>query len=189
MLIGASICNGIAAAGQLSHGIVLGELVPNKWRGPIVTLVFLSSLPFAVFGPVIARSLYDNTAARWRWSFFMGDILSVITIVLFWFFYHPPTYDQLHVQGKTKWQMTKDLDFIGIFLYVSGCVLFLMGLSWGGVQYPWDSPQTLCTLLVGLATMAAFVVYGACYPLLSYPFISFLPLGLQTSKYFYTISL
>ena len=47
MLIGANLCNSLAAAGQLSFGIVLGELVPNKQRGPIVTLVFLSSLPFA----------------------------------------------------------------------------------------------------------------------------------------------
>jgi len=46
-LIAANCCNGVAAAGQLSFGIVLGELVPNKHRGPIVTLVFLSSAPFA----------------------------------------------------------------------------------------------------------------------------------------------
>ncbi len=46
-LIGAKLCNGLAAAGQLSFGIILGELVPNKQRGPIVTLIFLSSLPFA----------------------------------------------------------------------------------------------------------------------------------------------
>lgn len=46
-LIGANLCNGIAAAGQLSFGIILGELVPNKQRGPWITLVFLSSLPFA----------------------------------------------------------------------------------------------------------------------------------------------
>lgn len=46
-LIGANLCNGLAAAGELSFGIILGELVPNKQRGPIVTMVFLSSLPFA----------------------------------------------------------------------------------------------------------------------------------------------
>jgi MFS family permease len=46
-LIGANLCNGLAAAGQLSFGIILGELVPNKYRGPTVTLVFLSSAPFA----------------------------------------------------------------------------------------------------------------------------------------------
>ncbi|KAH6876422.1 trichothecene efflux pump [Thelonectria olida] len=157
MLIAANICNGIAAAGQLSFGIVLGELVPNRMRGPITSLVFFSSLPFAVFGPVIARYFYENTSSRWRWSYFLGDILGALSLVLHWFFYHPPEFSQLHVHGKTKWQMTKDLDFIGIFLYISGCVLFLIGLSWGGTQYPWDSAETLCTLLIGVATIAAFV--------------------------------
>ncbi|KAL2758430.1 hypothetical protein ACRALDRAFT_2133342 [Sodiomyces alcalophilus JCM 7366] len=163
MLIVANLCNGIAAAGQLSFGIFIGELVPNKWRGPVITLIFLSSLPFAVFGPVIARSFFTNTASKWRWSYFLGDILGVVALVLYWFFYHPPTYDQLNVQGKTVWQTTMSLDFIGIFLYVSGCVLFLIGLSWGGVMYPWASPETLCTLLIGVATIVAFVVYEAYF--------------------------
>lgn len=47
MLIGANLCNGIGAAGQLPFGIILGELVPNKQRGPFVALVFFSSMPFA----------------------------------------------------------------------------------------------------------------------------------------------
>ncbi|KAF7561242.1 hypothetical protein G7046_g2904 [Stylonectria norvegica] len=158
-LIAANMCNGIAAAGQLSFGIILGELVPNKYRGPIVSLVFLSSLPFAVFGPVIARAFFDNTSSKWRWSYFMGDICGVLSLILYVFFYHPPAYSQLHVHGKTKWQMTKTLDFVGIFLYISGTVLFLIGLSWGGTTHPWKSAPTLCTLLIGIATLAAFVVY------------------------------
>lgn len=46
-LIGANACNGVAAAGQLSFGIVIGELVPNRQRGPAITIIFLSALPFA----------------------------------------------------------------------------------------------------------------------------------------------
>lgn len=46
-LIGANACNGVAAAGQLSFGIVIGELVPNKQRGPAISIIFLSALPFA----------------------------------------------------------------------------------------------------------------------------------------------
>jgi MFS family permease len=46
-LIASNLMNGIAAAGQLSFGIIIGELVPNKLRGPAITIVFLSSLPFA----------------------------------------------------------------------------------------------------------------------------------------------
>lgn len=160
MLIVANTFNGVAASGQLSFNITMGELVPNKWRGPIFSIILLSSLPFAVFGPVIARSFINNTVSRWRWSYYMGDIFGVISLVLYWFFYHPPSYDQLHVHGKTRWQMTKDLDYVGIFLHISGCVLFLIGLSWGGHVYPWASAEVLCTLLIGAATLAVFAVYG-----------------------------
>ncbi|CAI6340163.1 unnamed protein product [Periconia digitata] len=158
-LIGANLMNGIAAAGQLSFGIVLGELVPNKQRGPIVTLVFASSLPFAVFGPIIARTFIEKTAAGWRWSYYLGIILSGITIILYQFFYHPPTYEQLHVGGKPKWQQFKELDFVGIFLFIAGTVLFLIGLSWGGTTYPWTSAAVLCTILIGFATLVAFGLY------------------------------
>ncbi|KAH6955725.1 trichothecene efflux pump [Ilyonectria sp. MPI-CAGE-AT-0026] len=159
MLILANVCNGIAAAGQMSFGTILGELVPNNWRGPMNTLVFISSLPFAVFGPVIARAFIENTSSGWRWSYYLGDILGAICLVLFWFFYNPPVYSQLHVHGKSKWQMTKELDFIGIFLYIAGCILLLVGLSWGGTKYPWASAETLCTIIIGILTIAAFVVY------------------------------
>jgi MFS family permease len=60
-LIAADACNGVAAAGQLSFGTVPGELVPNNQRGPIIILVFMSSLPFTVFGPIIARHLIEET--------------------------------------------------------------------------------------------------------------------------------
>ncbi|KAL4919148.1 fungal trichothecene efflux pump [Aspergillus aurantiobrunneus] len=159
MLIAANVFNGLAGAGQLSFCIMLGELVPNKYRGVISTIVFSSSLPFAVFGPVIARLLIQNTSQGWRWSYYIGLILAVITTVLYHFLYHPPRYDQLHVDGQTKWQMTKELDFAGIFLFIAGCVLFLIGLSWGGTVHPWASAPTLCPLLIGIATLVAFVLY------------------------------
>lgn len=163
MLIVGMGCNGIGAAGQLSFGIVLGELVPNKQRGPIVTVVFLSSMPFAVFGPVIARTLIANTGEGWRWSFYMGIILNFVTLVLYQTLYHPPTFKQLHV-GKTIWQQTRELDFIGMFLFVSGSVLFLIGLSWGGSTYPWVSAETLAPILIGIATFAGLFVYGTSNP-------------------------
>jgi len=176
-LIGANLCNGLASAGQLSFSIILGELVPNKQRGPIVTFVFLSALPFSgelsleiatekspnnftVFGPIIARSLILHTAAGWRWSYYLGIIMSGLAIILYQFMYHPPTYDQLHVHGKTKFQMFKELDFVGIFLYVAGLVLFLVGLSWGGTTYPWKSAAVICTIVIGFLTLVAFGLYG-----------------------------
>ncbi|KAK8073250.1 hypothetical protein PG994_004149 [Apiospora phragmitis] len=166
-LIAATLLNGFAAAGQLSHQVVLGELVPNRLRGPIVTLVFLSSLPFAVFGPAIARLFILNTSSGsrgsrvggWRWSFYLGIIFSVVTVALYAVFYHPPRYEQLHVRGRTKWAQVRALDFGGLFLFCAGMTLFLVGLSWGGTAYPWRSAPVLGTLIVGIAVLVAFGFY------------------------------
>ncbi|KAK0386037.1 hypothetical protein NLU13_5874 [Sarocladium strictum] len=160
MLIVANGCNGISAAGQLSFGIVLGELVPNRMRGPIVTLVFLTSLPFAVFGPVIARTFIVRTSVGWRLSYFLGIGCGVLSLALYQFLYHPPTFRQLHV-GKTRMQQAAELDWVGIFLFVSGSVLFILGLSWGGAPYAWTSAQVLCPLLIGIAVFVFFFIYEA----------------------------
>ncbi|KAF4954933.1 hypothetical protein FGADI_4933 [Fusarium gaditjirri] len=162
MLIASNGCNGLAAAGQLSFGIVLGELVPNKHRGPMVGFIFLTSIPFGVFGPVVARTMIENIHEGWRWSYYIGILLSVITLALYQFLYHPPTFAQLHI-GKTRIQQTKELDWVGMSLFTAGCVLLLIGLSWGGTTYPWESTEVLCTLVIGIMTLAGFFVYEAYF--------------------------
>ena len=92
MLIATNCINGLAASGQLSFHIILGELVPNALRGPMNAFVLSTSIPFAVFGPPIARTFYTNTALQWRWSYILGVIVNVLAILLYYAFYYPPTY-------------------------------------------------------------------------------------------------
>lgn len=170
MLIATNTINGLAAAGQLSFSVVLGELVPNKQRGPWNAVVLSTSVPFAVFGPPVARAFYENTALQWRWSYIIGCIVNAVATGLFFVFYYPPNYDQLHVGGKSKMQQLKTLDYGGIFLLTAGLVLFLIGLNWGGSAYPWASAQVLCTLIIGLAVIVAFGFYEA-YTTQEFPLI------------------
>lgn len=72
MLIATNCINGLAAAGQLSFSVVLGELVPNKNRGLFNAMVLSTSVPFAVFGPPIARAFYEHTKLTFRWSYILG---------------------------------------------------------------------------------------------------------------------
>jgi hypothetical protein len=74
--------------------------------------------------------------------------------------YHPPTYDQLHVHGKAKLQEVAEPDYTGMVLFTVGVALFLVGLSWGGTVHPWKSAQVLCTLLFGIAILAALFAHG-----------------------------
>ncbi|EON68727.1 hypothetical protein W97_07985 [Coniosporium apollinis CBS 100218] len=170
MLIATNAINGLAAAGQLSFFVVISELVPDKNRGPWNAVVLTTSLPFAVFGPPVARALYENTALQWRWAYILGIIVNGIATILYLIFYHPPTYEQLHVGGKTKMQQLKSLDWLGIFLFTTGLTVFLIGLNWGGSVHPWKSGHVLGALLAGIVTLTLFCVWEA-YCNLDYPLI------------------
>ncbi|KAF2440088.1 fungal trichothecene efflux pump [Karstenula rhodostoma CBS 690.94] len=169
-LIATNAINGVAAAGQLSFHIILGELVPNTMRGPVNAFVLSTSVPFAVFGPPVARAFYENTALQWRWSYILGVIVNTLAIVLYCFFYHPPTYEMLHVGGKSKLKQLKTLDWLGIFLFSTGLVVFLIGLNWGGGSYPWNSGHVLGALFAGFFTLVGFCFWEA-YSGLQYPLI------------------
>ncbi|KAF2102793.1 fungal trichothecene efflux pump [Rhizodiscina lignyota] len=168
MLIATNTINGLAAAGQLSFSVVMGELVSNRNRGPINALVLFTSVPFAVFGPPVARALFEHTGLQWRWSYILGVIVNTIAVILYFFFYHPPTYEMLHVGGKSRLKQLKTLDWLGIFLFTAGLTIFLIGLNWGGSAYSWSSGHVLGTLLSGIAILAIFCVWEA-YCTLDYP--------------------
>lgn len=59
----------------------------------------------------------------------------------------------------------KHFDYIGALLYTAGLLLFILGLSWGGNVHPWKSAAVLATLLVGVALLAAFVLWEIYAPL------------------------
>jgi MFS family permease len=158
-LIGANCLTGVAAAVQLSFAVVISELVPNKWRGYSIGALFFSSMPFAAFGPVIARAFILNTSAGWRWSYYLNIIVSGITVVLFFFFYHPPTYSMLHTKHSKK-SILKMFDIGGLVLFTAGLVIFLIGISWGGTSYPWKSGRVIGTIVGGAMMLVVFVFYG-----------------------------
>ena len=62
-------------------------------------------------------------------------------------------------------QEVREMDFGGIILFTGGLILFLVGLSWGGTVYPWDSGHTLGTLITGIVVLIIFVLYEIFMPL------------------------
>jgi len=79
--------------------------------------------------------------------------------------YFPPTFDEKYAHRKTKRQVIRDFDFVGLILLVGGLLIFLMGVSWGGQLYPWKSAHVLATIVVGFFVLVAFTLYEALVPL------------------------
>jgi hypothetical protein len=90
---------------------------------------------------------------------FIGLVMTAI-------FYHPPA--RVNSQGLSRGQVLKEIDYIGGLLSISGMLLLMCGMQWGGYQYPWSSAHVLVPLILGIALLAGFFVwegYGAKFPM------------------------
>lgn len=157
-LIGASVFIGIAAAVQLSYTMIIGELVPIKDRGYWYAVTLVPVIPFAFFGAFLSHNFL--LIATWRWSYYLCIILQGIALILLAVSYFPPSFEKLH-SVKSRKGLIKEIDYIGIFLWTLGVVLFLLGISWGGGQYPWKSAAVISTLVIGGVGILAFFVWEA----------------------------
>ncbi|KAL9598914.1 MAG: hypothetical protein Q9219_004179 [cf. Caloplaca sp. 3 TL-2023] len=63
----------------------------------------------------------------------------------------------------------KAIDWLGSLLIVGGTIMFLLGLEYGGVSYPWDSAAVICLIIFGLFTLGLFFLNEwklAVYPVM-----------------------
>lgn len=132
----------------------ISEILPNKYRPYGLAWTELNLLPFTTFAPLIARELVARS--NWRWIFYLGIITGVIALTGTFVFYHAPLRP---IRDLTRWQIMAQLDFVGIFFYVSGLTLFLLGLGWAGVTYPWKSVHVLAPLVLGVALFICTFVW------------------------------
>lgn len=100
-----------------------------------------------------------DTAPSWRSIYYLAIALNGVSAICYVIFYHPPDFQHLH-RNRTVMDEIKEMDFGGIFLYIAGVFLFLLGLSWGGTVHPWSSSYVLAPLIIGFFVFVAFVVYG-----------------------------
>jgi hypothetical protein len=71
--------------------------------------------------------------STFKWIFRLGMILCGVAFFLCLFFYHPPP--PVYHLHKTRWQLMRELDYVGIGLFSAGLGVFLMGVIWAGGEY------------------------------------------------------
>ncbi|EXJ92018.1 hypothetical protein A1O3_00568 [Capronia epimyces CBS 606.96] len=163
-LVGGTVILSVASGAAFSFSFLINEIVPMKYRFIGTASGYLFALPTSGFGAAVAISLAAKSPGGWRWVYYLMMILDGIALFFFYFFYHPPTF-KMKQGERSKLQMLKDLDFVGMFLFSVGIVIFLLGLSWGGVTEPWKSAGVIAPIVLGVATLAAFVAWEIYWPL------------------------
>ncbi|KAL9042005.1 MAG: hypothetical protein Q9180_000901 [Flavoplaca navasiana] len=161
LLAGRSI-QGVGGGGILALGLViLTDIVPLRQRPIYLGVNQMSWALGSVAGPVIGGLFVEHTT--WRWIFYINFPFCGIG------FLTVPWVIRLHVERDSFKRRLLYVDWTGGFLFVSSTCSFLIGLTWGGSEYPWSSWRTLVPIVLGFAGMIATIVwerYGVSRPFL-----------------------
>ena len=150
-IVGAEVFIGLASAFQISFFWTISELVPMRWRYIANGFCYFISLPTNPMAPKVAFA-FQETNVRWRGSFYFMIALNAVSVLCWYFFYHPPTFKMLHRKKLAK-DLLKTFDWIGLFLCSGGLTLIILGLQWGGQLYAWKSPAVIITLVLGSVSL------------------------------------
>ncbi|KAF8630545.1 hypothetical protein AX15_002847 [Amanita polypyramis BW_CC] len=158
------IARGISGAGgggiiSMSQ-IIISDVVTLRDRGKYQGIMGVMVAFGYAIGPVIGGALSENVT--WRWCFWVSVPLSLVAtaIVLF-------ALPLKAVKGSIGRKLMV-IDYFGTILSLTGSTLIILPLIWGGVTFPWASPQVLVTLFSGLCVIALFCLWewkGANLPI------------------------
>jgi hypothetical protein len=118
-----------AGISELTALAATSELAPTAKRGKYVAVLVFTIIPFCpsvLWGQLIASH------AGWRWCGLLCGVWVSIGFFLVLIFYFPPP--RVNSLGFTRKEIIAQIDFVGGFLSISGMVLFMAGMQWGGYQ-------------------------------------------------------
>jgi len=128
---------------------VVGDLFTprerGKWQGVTGAVWGLS----AILGPTLGGSITQYST--WRWVFYVNLPVGIAAMLVLIFLM--PT-----LRGKSQ---KVSIDYIGAALLVLGTVPLLLGFTWAGTQYAWDSAQIIGIFAGSIVVLAGFVLYEA----------------------------
>ncbi|KAF2132901.1 hypothetical protein P153DRAFT_282938 [Dothidotthia symphoricarpi CBS 119687] len=149
MLIAARVIQGIGGGGLVVLvNITISDLFAIRDRGAYFGVIGGVWALASSLGPVVGGLFTQKVS--WRWCFYINlpfDGLAFIIILLFLDVKTPKTPLR---QGLLA------VDWLGSLVMVSGVIMFLLGLEYGGISHPWDSAIVLCLLIFGVLTIALF---------------------------------
>lgn len=151
MLAGRSI-QGIGGGGMQSLSLVITtDIVPLRQRPKYYSIVQLAWAIGATAGPTIGGAFAEHST--WRWAFYINFPFVAIGLVMV------PLTVRLHAERASFKERLLHTDWIGAALFISSTCSFLIGITWGGNLFPWNSWRTILPIVLGVIGIAATCWY------------------------------
>jgi EmrB/QacA subfamily drug resistance transporter len=137
---------GVGAGGLFPLTLAMvGMIVPPRDRGRYQGLIGSVFAAASIAGPLIGGFIVDTTS--WRWIFYVnlpvgGLALAVILITM----------------PKRTHRQEHSIDWLGAGILALGTTSLLLGLVWGGRDYPWGSANVLGALAASVVLLALFAL-------------------------------
>jgi MFS family permease len=162
MLIAGRALQGAAGGGLLQLvSITISDLFSMRSRALYLSAMALVWVLAGTTGPVIGGAL--SQYASWRWCFWINLPVCGITFVVMILFL------DVHNPCTKLSDGLMAVDWFGTLSILAVTLLLLLGLDFGGVTFPWDSPKVICLIVFG-TLMISFFLYSekrlAKYPLM-----------------------
>lgn len=103
------------------------EMAPTRKRGVYVSTLIITIAPFC---PSVLWSQLIAYHSTWRYCGLICGVWAAIGTLLVALFYFPPP--RVNSTGLSNKEILGQIDWLGGFLSISGLVLFMAGLQWGG---------------------------------------------------------
>lgn len=151
LLAGRSI-QGIGGGGIMALCLIIfSDIIPLRQRPIYISFVQVSWAFGTITGPILGGAIVQHTT--WRWIFYINFPFCVLGLVLV------PWVVRLKMPKSSLWQKFLSVDWTGGALFVGSTTSVLLGITWGGVEYPWGSYHTLVPLILGIFGVGLTMVW------------------------------
>jgi len=159
-IIGGNILTGLANAGCIVSIAANQEIIPNRFRPYAMGFNQTVASCIAIMGTFIAAAFVKNNtggSGGWRWAYFFNACFYGLSAVAVFLAYHPPR--TLLRQENSLKRLLVDTDFLGFGIFTASLAALIIGLTWGGTTYAWNSARIIAILTVGCIGLVLFGLY------------------------------
>ncbi|VUC23264.1 unnamed protein product [Clonostachys rosea] len=161
------VIQGLGGGGlDVLNEIIICDITTLKERPFWLGLLAIPMAAGSILGPVIG-ALFSEFV-DWRWIGWINLPLVAISAACAFFFMHLKP-----IEGSLGSRLAR-LDWLGMALFVTGCTIFSLPLSWAGALYPWGSWRTIVPLVIGVLVLVGFGIYEKrpSEPVIPYRFLT-----------------